>query len=81
MLVNREEDGAFSQPLRSALANRMIHLDIEPDIEAWAAWARENDVMEDVISYLHFAPNDYTKPVEMRTTLSQPQDHGCWVQA
>lgn len=51
---NREEDGAFSAPLGSALANRMIHLDIEPDVESWAAWARENDVADDVIGFLHF---------------------------
>jgi hypothetical protein len=51
---NREEDGCFSAPLGAALSNRMIHLEIEPDIEAWAAWARDNNVCEDVISFLHF---------------------------
>jgi MoxR-like ATPase len=53
---NREEDGCFSQPLGSALSNRMCHLEIEPDIDAWAEWARENDVLEDVIAFLHFRP-------------------------
>jgi hypothetical protein len=51
---NREEDGAFSAPLGSALSNRMIHLDIEPDVESWATWARDNDVCDDVIGFLHF---------------------------
>lgn len=51
---NREEDGAFSGPLGAALANRMIHLDIEPDVEAWAAWARNNGVADDIIGFLHF---------------------------
>jgi hypothetical protein len=51
---NREEDGAFSQPLGSALANRMIHLEIEPDVEAWATWARDKEVEEDIIGFLHF---------------------------
>jgi len=54
---NREEDGCFSQPLGSALANRMIHLEIEPDIDAWGAWARDNGVIEDVISFLYFRPD------------------------
>jgi hypothetical protein len=34
----------------------MIHLEIEPDVEAWAAWARENDVVDDIIGFLHFKP-------------------------
>jgi MoxR-like ATPase len=51
---NREEDGCFSAPLGSALSNRMIHLDVEPNVEAWAAWARDNNVSEDVIGFLHF---------------------------
>ena len=53
---NREEDGCFSQPLGAALSNRMIHLDIEVDIDAWATWARKEEVMDDVISFLHFKP-------------------------
>lgn len=53
---NREEDGCFSAPLGAALANRMLHLEIEADVEAWAAWARENDVSEDIIGFLHFQP-------------------------
>lgn len=54
---NREEDGAFSQPLGSALSNRMIHLEVEADVDAWADWARNNDVVEDVIGFLHFKPD------------------------
>lgn len=53
---NREEDGCFSAPLGAALSNRMVHLEIEPDVESWAAWARENDVCDDVIGFLHFQP-------------------------
>lgn len=51
---NREEDGAFSQPLGSALANRMLHIEVEPKVEDWAAWARENNVLEDIIGFLYF---------------------------
>jgi len=54
--ANREEDGCFSQPLGNALANRLTHLEVEADVETWSAWARENEVLEDVIGYLHFAP-------------------------
>lgn len=61
---NREEDGTFSAPLGKALENRMIHLDIEADVEAWAAWARENDVSEDIIGFLHFKPELLYKQTE-----------------
>lgn len=61
---NREEDGCFSQPLGSALSNRMCHLDIDPDLDAWAAWAREKEVLEDIISFLHFKPELLYKQTE-----------------
>jgi len=54
---NREEDGAFSQPLGSALSNRMIHLEIDPDVDAWASWARNMEVEDDIIGFLHFKPD------------------------
>jgi ATPase family associated with various cellular activities (AAA) len=61
---NREEDGCFSQPLGAALSNRMCHLDIEPDIDAWGEWARANNVMEDVIAFLHFKTDLLYKQTE-----------------
>lgn len=61
---NREEDGAFSQPLGSALSNRMIHLEIDPDVEAWASWARDNEVEEDIIGFLHFKQDLLYKQTE-----------------
>ncbi|BBI63392.1 hypothetical protein HSBAA_46980 [Vreelandella sulfidaeris] len=33
---NRAEDRAVSVPMSSALANRLMHLEIKADIEAWA---------------------------------------------
>jgi len=62
---NREEDGAFSQPLGSALSNRMIHLEVDADVEAWAEWAREgNRVIDDIIGFLHFKPELLYKQTE-----------------
>jgi hypothetical protein len=51
---NREEDGCFSAPLGKALENRMIHFEVDTNIDDWAKWARENDVLEDVIGFLYF---------------------------
>ena len=53
---NREEDNAFSAPLGAALANRMLHIEIEPDLDTWAAWARKNDVAPNIVSFLKFRP-------------------------
>ena len=51
---NREEDNCFSQPLGTALANRMLHFDVSTDIETWAAWARNHSVSEEIISFLYW---------------------------
>lgn len=51
---NREEDGCFSAPLGKALENRMIHFDVDANVEDWAAWARNNGIVEDIIGFLYF---------------------------
>lgn len=61
---NREEDGCFSAPLGSALSNRMIHLEVEADIDSWGAWARDNGVADDVIGFLHSRPELLYKQTE-----------------
>lgn len=61
---NREEDGCFSAPLGAALSNRMIHLEIEPDVESWAGWARDNNISDDVIGFLYFKPELLYKQTE-----------------
>jgi len=61
---NREEDGCFSAPLGSALSNRMIHLEVEPDVESWGAWARDNGIVDDIIGFLHFKPELLYKQTE-----------------
>ncbi|PIP84932.1 MAG: ATPase [Elusimicrobia bacterium CG_4_9_14_3_um_filter_62_55] len=51
---NREEDNAYGTGLGSALANRLLHVEVEADIDAWAKWAKAKDIHEDVISFLRF---------------------------
>ena len=50
---NREEDGCFSAPIGNALSSRMIHVNIEPDVDAWTIWAKENDIADDIIGFLN----------------------------
>lgn len=51
---NREEDGAFSQPLGSALANRMMHIETECDFESWLGWARRSGISTDILGFIEF---------------------------
>lgn len=54
---NREDDGAFSQQLGSALANRMMHFQVEADYDAWLQWARVNGINDGILGYLAFRPD------------------------
>lgn len=54
---NREDDGCFSTPLGSALCNRLMHLEIEPDLDAWISWAKENGISDDFLGFLQFRPD------------------------
>lgn len=53
---NRSEDRAVAVPMSSALANRFLHVDLEPDITSWAAWAFANKIHPSVIGFLRFRP-------------------------
>jgi hypothetical protein len=53
---NRSEDRAICQPLSSALANRFCHVEIEPDLAQWCAWARAADVAPAVLAFLRYKP-------------------------
>lgn len=53
---NRAEDRAVSVPMSSALANRLMHLEIKADIEAWGAYAVAKGLHADVVAFLRFKP-------------------------
>ncbi|CEP35106.1 Putative uncharacterized protein [Halomonas sp. R57-5] len=53
---NRAEDRAVSVPLSSALANRLLHLEMKPDIETWGAYAVSKGLHTDVVAFLRFKP-------------------------
>lgn len=54
---NREEDGAVSASLGSALYDRMIHIVIEPSSDAWLRWAVDNDIHPAVMGFVRAQPN------------------------
>ncbi len=53
---NRESDGGGITKMSSALCNRFIHLDCEPDLEDWCKWAVTNGIEPAVIAFLRFRP-------------------------
>ncbi len=53
---NRECDRAVTHRMPSALANRMVHLDFEADLEDWTAWAQSAGIRPEVVAFLRFRP-------------------------
>ena len=54
---NRASDRAMATTMSSALANRFMHVEIEPDAEAWIKWALQRSIHPDVIGFLRFKPH------------------------
>lgn len=53
---NRSCDRAVSTTMSSALANRMMHLEIEANSQDWVAWAVSHGVHPAVIGFIQFKP-------------------------
>ena len=53
---NRAEDNAVSLPISSALANRMMHLELHAEPEEWIRWASEHGLVPSVIGFIRFRP-------------------------
>ncbi|MBC6714762.1 AAA family ATPase [Aurantimonas sp. DM33-3] len=51
---NRQADRAAAQRMPTALANRFAHIDIEPDVESFSAWAFKNNVDPMVVAFVRF---------------------------
>ncbi len=53
---NRESDKAVTHRMPSALANRLIHLDFDADLDDWISWANSSDINSKLIAFLRFRP-------------------------
>lgn len=53
---NRQSDRAAAGRLSTALANRFIHIEVDPDLDSWCQWAIANDIRTEVIAFLRFRP-------------------------
>jgi len=53
---NRKEDAAAVFAMPAPLANRFLHLEIQPDFESFRSWAVRQDFHEQIIAFLAFRP-------------------------
>lgn len=53
---NNVEDKAQINKMGSALANRFVHIDVEPDINSWSTWAYKNGIHPNVVTFLQWRP-------------------------
>jgi len=70
---NRETDLAAVTKMPSPLANRLIHLNVEANIDDWKIWA-QGKVDSRIIAFLNFRPNLLsTLPKEEEKAYSTPR--------
>lgn len=70
---NRMSDRAIVNVMSTALKNRFTHIDVEVDPHDWYVWAFANDIVEEIIGYLRFAP-DMLNELDTTTTIAEKQN-------
>ncbi|WP_066636744.1 hypothetical protein [Desulfolucanica intricata] len=53
---NRITDRGVTYQMPTPLANRMVHLPVEEDLESWKKWALESGIDSRIIAFLNFRP-------------------------
>lgn len=70
---NNSTDRAVINRMPSPLANRLIHLEVEAELEDWKIWAYQNHIHQDVISFLNWKPGLlYKFPSEVQEVRAFP---------
>src|SRR6185369_7233695 len=54
---NRVEDRALVRPMATALANRMVHVALAPDADAWLTWGANHGVHALVLAFVRARPD------------------------
>ncbi len=54
---NRLTDKSVAYRMPKALANRLLHIEVKCDPEAWRAWAIEHGISEKVTGFIKFKPD------------------------
>ncbi|MBQ7609433.1 MAG: MoxR family ATPase [Desulfovibrionaceae bacterium] len=53
---NRERDRSVTHHMPTALANRMVHIDCDVDLEDWLKWAQKAGIRREVTAFLKYRP-------------------------
>jgi MoxR-like ATPase len=75
---NRKEDRAAVFDMPSPLANRFLHLQVEPDFESFKSYAIATKIHEQIIAFLSFRPTLLHKIDHQQPTWPSPRS---WVMA
>lgn len=59
---NRQQDRAVTFRMSSALANRFVHLQLEPDVNDWREWAIGKKLDPQVVSFIGIRPALLSQP-------------------
>ena len=69
---NRVTDKSVAYAMPKALANRLLHLEIESNFDSWNKWAIQKGINEKVLGFLKFRPNYLIETNLTSSTLAYP---------
>ncbi len=72
---NGEKDRSVTHRMPTALANRMVHLEMETSLDDWLLWAQKNNISSEIIAFLRFRPkllHDFD-PVNSSKAFASPR--------
>jgi hypothetical protein len=69
---NRIEDRALVRPMATALSNRMLHVALEPNAEAWLTWGARNGLHPLVLAFVRARPDRLYEPPPTDATPAYP---------
>ncbi len=53
---NGDKDRAVTHRMPTALANRMVHIDMQTSVEDWILWAQKSGIRKEILAFLRFRP-------------------------
>jgi MoxR-like ATPase len=69
---NRIEDRALVRPMATALANRMLHVALEPNADAWLRWGANHGLHALVLAFVRARPDRLFEPPPSDATPAYP---------
>lgn len=71
---NRASDNAIVRQLSSALVNRLVHVQVRADVDAWLSWAIDAGIDPRVYEYVKTHPKHlHVKPPKEERTFTTPR--------